>query len=476
MAEIFGGITGSKVEVDTTPLAMRTALYDAAGANALKLKDSTVATTDRIIPIGGINDGVYRPIRAGRNGGLALERYTQICNLDLYTAALMPTWLNPVTTQTTTWATTTGGLLNASAIGTASTSASLISFQAIPKYQKTPIISRHRARLVKGSTNGQADWGLFGTQAPGTAAIANGFVFLFGSDGTLKPTYYYNGAVVAQGTDIAASINSTTYYVWDIILDDDTATFFVQDANTSTIISDQVLSINIGDARMGMQNFFFSGARTWVGGSANVGTATQFYVGDITALLLDTDTSKPWPHIQSSNGKGSVVNPTVALTQLANYVNSTAPASATLSNTTAGYTTLGGQFQFAAVAGVETDYALFGFTVPTGVKFICTGIAIDTLNTGAAVATTATWLQWFLGIDGTAVTLASNNFRVALGNQVFPIAAAIGAQATSIIQTFQTPYVTHSGRFFHVALKMPIGSATASQVIRGTVRVEGYFE
>lgn len=49
----------------------------------------------------------------------------------------------------------------------------------------------------------------------------------------------------------------------------------------------------------------------------------------------------------------------------ANYANTAAPASATLSNTAAGYTTLGGQFQFAAVAG-ETDYALFAFLVPAG--------------------------------------------------------------------------------------------------------------
>jgi hypothetical protein len=128
------------------------------------------------------------------------------------------------------------------------------------------------------------------------------------------------------------------------------------------------------------------------------------------------------------------------------------------------------------VAGAETDYALFGFTVPTGVKLIVTGIRIDTLNTGAAVATTATWLSWFAAADAPAVTLATNTYRFPLGNQVFPIAAAIGAQAASITQSFNTPLVTHSGRFFHVGVKMPLGTATASQVIRGTVQIEGYFE
>jgi hypothetical protein len=30
------------------------------------------------------------------------------------------------------------------------------------------------------------------------------------------------------------------------------------------------------------------------------------------------------------------------------------------------------------------------------------------------------------------------------------------------------------GRFLHVILKIPVGAATASQVIRGTVRIDGH--
>ena len=32
------------------------------------------------------------------------------------------------------------------------------------------------------------------------------------------------------------------------------------------------------------------------------------------------------------------------------------------------------------------------------------------------------------------------------------------------------------GRFLHVILKCPIGTATATQIIRGTVVIDGYFE
>lgn len=476
MAIINGSATGTGADVDTTSTALRTTLYDQNGNPLAKTKNAVQGANDRVLPIGGLNDNFYRAIRVDRSGGQAIERFTTLCAFNMFTAALPPAWLAPATTMTQTYATTTGALLNASGIGTLNTSSSLISFGTLPRFQKGPILSRHRARLIKGSTNGQADWGIFGSQAPGNAIHTNAFVWLYGSDQTLKPTYYFNGAVVAQGTDIAASINSSAYYVWDVILDDDQATFVCQDPTAQTIISEQTLVVQTGDARLAIQPWFFQGARTWVGGSANVGTATQLYVGDSMAGLLDMDAVKPWPHQAASIGYGSVVNPTVALTQLSNYANSAAPASATLSNTAAGYTTLGGQFQFAAVAGAETDYALFGFTVPTGVKLIVTGISIDTMNTGAAVATTATWLQWFMDVDSPAITLAANSFRVALGNQVFAIADAIGKQALPINQEFTAPYVTHSGRFFKVALKMPLGTATASQVIRGTVRVEGYFE
>lgn len=348
----------------------------------------------------------------------------------------------------------------------------------LTKMQRAPIFSRHRARLIKGAANGQADIGLSSVQAPAATVLANGFVFLYGADGTLKPTVYQNSAVIAQGTDFASLItaNPSQYYVWGVLLDDDSVTFICQDPTTGSIINEQTLQINALDPRFGQSAYWFQHARTFVtSAAANVGLATQVYVADSQFGMLDIDEGKSWRDVMAGMGQGTVVNPTVALTQLANYANSAAPASATLSNTAAGYTTLGGQFQFAAVAGAETDYALFAFTVPTGVSLHVDSVNIHTWNSGAAVATTETLLQWFMG-DAAAVTLATNSFRRTLGAQVFPIAAAIGAMATPINPPLQTPFVVHGGRIFHIGLKMPRGTATASQIIRGVIDVGGYFE
>lgn len=476
MAVINGSVSGNGAEVDANGV-LKTGLFDSAGNPIFKLKGGVYApSTDRFLPLAGVNDGVFRPLRSDRFGSIATAKITPVINYQLYTGQLMPYWLTPVANFTVTHALATGTFLNSLGTGAIGSHASFISMKAAPKYQKAPLFSRHRARLVKGSTNGQADIGLSSSQSPLATVLTHGFVFLYGSDQTLKPTVYMNGAVIAQGTDFAAAISSAQYYVWGVIVDDDSATFICQDPSTGANVSEQTLTINAGDPRFGLSPYWFSHARSFVtSAAANVGQPTQVYVADATVGMLDVDAGKPWADLMAQQGQSTVINPTTALTQLANYANSAAPASATLSNIAAGYTTLGGQFQFAAVAGLETDYALFAFTVPAGLTLNVTEIDIDTINTGAAVATTPTWLQWFVG-DAAAVTLASNSFRQALGNQVFPIAAAIGAQAAILSKQFRTPFVVNSGRIFHLGLKMPLGTATPAQIIRGVARIGGYFE
>lgn len=472
---IIHGAGGTPAVVDNNGV-LSTGLFDAAGNPIAKTKGGAYLSGHGILPIGGVNDGLYRPARFDRSGGLASAKYSPLVEYFLFTAALPPAWLAPATTMTVTHSVTAGTFLNASGIGTLNTNASVVSMQAIPKTQRTPLIHRTRARLVKGGTNGVAEIGLTTSQAPASAIIPNGFMFQYAVDGSLRPVIVFNNVAVATGNDFAASIDSTRYYTWDMIVDDNSVNFVVQDSSTGAIITDQTLNIGPDSNRIGSLPYFFAYARSYVAATANVGAPTQLYIGDMTVGLFDVDAGKPWAHVMASGGKGAVVNPTTALAQLENYANSAAPVSAILSNTTAGYTTMGGQFQFAAVAGAETDYALFGFQVPAGVKLNVTEITIDTINTGAAVATSAHVLQWFAGVDGTAVTLATNNFRKSLGLQTFPIGAAIGAQAGTITRQFQAPLVTNSGRFFHIGLKMPVATATASQIIRGVVAVTGYFE
>lgn len=105
------------------------------------------------------------------------------------------------------------------------------------------------------------------------------------------------------------------------------------------------------------------------------------------------------------------------------------------------------------------------------------------MNIGAAVATTPTVLQWALGVGSTAVSLATAEGAgtkarrvIPLGMQSFLVGAAIGAQAADINVQFQAPIPVETGTFIHIILRMPIGTATASQQIRGEVAIDGLTE
>jgi hypothetical protein len=201
-------------------------------------------------------------------------------------------------------------------------------------------------------------------------------------------------------------------------------------------------------------------------------------------------TGRDWPTAMSASGQNAIQGAGgMTQGQTTNHANSTSPTSATLSNTAAGYTTLGGRWQFAAPASAATDYCLFGYQVPTaasglsGRNLIITGVWIDSVNTGAAVATTATILDWSIAVGSTAVSLAtaeSQNTRAprrrGIGMQSWIVGAAIGAPAERAFCQFLSPLIAEPGTFVQIIVQVFLGTATASQVIRGECGLDAYWE
>lgn len=167
--------------------------------------------------------------------------------------------------------------------------------------------------------------------------------------------------------------------------------------------------------------------------------------------------------------------------QTANYTNNTAPANATLSNTTAGYTTLGGLFQFTSVAGSETDYALFAYQIPVGYRLIVNSVSINTMLLGNQNTTTPIVLQWALAVNSNAVSLATGGptppIRSPIGMQSVPKSASVGDSFNpgTLTYTPGTPLTVLATRYLHIILRIPLGNATPNQIIRGTVTIEGFF-
>lgn len=338
------------------------------------------------------------------------------------------------------------------------------------------------------ATNAVSEWG-FG-YATGVTAPTDGIFFRRLSGGQLQAVVNFAGAeTVANITptnipsrDGAGSYDATEANHYLISNHNDDIEFWINDTMVARIA---VPSTQGGPTSSSQQPIF---ARVYNSGVASAGRRVE--IGFMQVAGGDVMANKPWAHQMVGSGGGAYqVQPGTASGQTANYANSAAPASATLSNTAAGYTTLGGQWQAAAVVGAETDYALFAYQVPAGTNALpgktlyITDIRIgETAVTGAAVGT-ATLFQWALGLGSTAVSLATADAaatvgprRMALGMQTLAAAAPIATIAAGISVDLSAPLAVHPGCFVHVILKMPTGAATASLVFRGTVAINGYFE
>ena len=379
------------------------------------------------------------------------------------------------------WAFNSGAVTTGSAVGRVQT------------YKTFPI---QNAQLevgfrVKFTQNAQANNGMeLGLgYASAITTPTDGVYFKMDASGALLGCANFNGTEFTVSTGV--SIVASTFYYLKMIVDDMRAEFYVNNACKCKIDLSDVTASYASDSLCMSRNLpllmrFYNTASA-------PSLAQQMQVADIYVFQEDIQTNRPWPVAQSAQGMNAVNVPRgIAAGDAANYANSTIPTSATLSNTTAGYATLGGQWQFAAVGGAETDYALFAYqvgsvpAVGTGSKnLVVTGVHIGCFNMGAAAATTPTLLQWAVGVGSTAVSLATTDSATAgtrrpriitIGSQSIPVGAVVGANVPDLDIQFNSPLYVEAGTFIHIILKIPTATATASQIVRGTCAINGYYE
>jgi len=476
MAVIEGGLTANLAEVD-------------ANNNVQVITPTVLNQTGYMVMAGeshdggatGLPDPVRRTLKVTPDGRLRTG-VDQVLWEDTFNHTIVDTSAYQCVTATATLA-LSGGYLVFNA-GNSVASAAVSRVQTYRTFQLSASSTNEvvfRIRFNVGlQANSTAEFGL--GFAATTATPTDGVYFKVNTAGALQGVVNVNGTESTVDLDFIPVAGENNFY--RLVQDQDQVEFYINGhlygvkeiANTSAATSySRALPIL-------MRSY----------NAAIVSTAFRMEVSDVAVIGRDLANNRLWSTCRAGMEQSSINNARGAAAGFtANYANSAAPTSATLSNTAAGYTTLGGQFQFAAVAGAETDYALFGFqvTAPSaagaGKNLVIRGVRIDTMNLGAAVATTATVLQWGLGVGSTAVSLATADSatagtraprRLTLGVQSFAIGAAIGSVAAPVDVNLDAPLYVAAGTFVHVILKMPVGTATASQIIRGTVLINGYWE
>jgi hypothetical protein len=170
-----------------------------------------------------------------------------------------------------------------------------------------------------------------------------------------------------------------------------------------------------------------------------------------------------------------------SLASYANNVNPTAAAPGNASLTANLPNGLGGQGAVIAAVAAVTDGIWGSYLVPAGTvsvqgrRLVLRGVRIDAVNTGAAVATTATTVQFSLAFGHTGVSLATleaattkSARRLALGYMTWPVGAAIGAQPQTgalAVDFGDAPVYVNPGEYVQLVAKFLVGTATASQTI-----------
>lgn len=475
MAVLEGGLTANLAEVDAN--------------NNLKVVTPDVINETGYMVIAGENhngaSGVLTPLRRALRvtpDGRLRTGIDQVIWEDTFNHTIVDTSAYQCVTSTATLAMTGGYLVFNS--GNSVASGAVARVQTYRTFQLSASSTNEIVFRIRFNTALQAnsivEMGL--GFAATTATPTDGVYFKVNNAGALQGVVNLNGTESTVNLGFTPAPGENNFY--RLVQDQDQVEFYINSVLYGILpISATAAATSFSRAMPILMRCY---------NNAAVSTAFRMEVSDVAVIGRDLANNRLWATCRAGMEQSSINNARgAAAGQTANYANTAAPTSATLSNTAAGYTTLGGQFQFAAVAGAETDYALFAFQVPApsaagaGKNLVIRGLRIETINTGAAVATTATVLQWGLGIGSTAVSLATADSatagtraprRLALGLQSFPIGAAIGAIATPIDINLDAPVYVSAGTFVHVILKMPIGTATASQIIRGTVLVNGFYE
>lgn len=236
--------------------------------------------------------------------------------------------------------------------------------------------------------------------------------------------------------------------------------------------------------------------------SGTVGSSPNMIVkvGDVSVTLMDVNANMTWANQMSNCGYGMQgQNGGTMGNSMVQWANAALPTAAAATNTTAALGAfLGGIFQMNAPATSATDVIIASWQNPLGgvnqtprtIKM--RGIKVDCVNSVVAVATTASTFavavawgaqQANIGasLSGTeSASFATGTTKIRriqpLGVISFPVAAAVGAQATPIQFDFEAPLVINPGEFVQVIAKILVGTATATEVFQWIISPNLFHE
>jgi hypothetical protein len=475
--QIIGSTYIAEVDVDQQLKVALTnnVLKSGFAAMAVEVDPGTFTGTRDILPLDASED--FR-LRVGTDSMLFSDPFTGV-------AINSANWKVPVTGMTVA---VSGGYakLNTGNTLTINQVASMSTYRTFPVFSSFPLYIEFPFQLVAASLgiSGQViEGGLFLENTATPFAPLDGVFIRLNASGEMRLIINFNGSETQSAPiNYAGTILPNVDYQALLAIYTTTVEFWVDNVLLAELQRPASTPSTAASVSLPVSFRVFN--------QTAVASATQVWVGPMTVTQGDMSQTAPWQDVLAGFGAGAYQGQSgMTMGQSANWTNSTEPVAAVLANGAASYTTFGGQWSFAAVAGAVTDFCLFGFTVPASAangynkNLIIRGVHIESLVTVAAVATTPTVLQWAIAVGSTNVSLATgpdsalvkSPRRVPLGMQSWIVGAAAGTSTQDIDVKFSSPLFAEPGTFVQIIVRVPIGTATATQIFRGTCYIDAQF-
>lgn len=395
-------------------------------------------------------------------------------------------WTAPVTTSTTS---VSGNLLtlnNASSLATAAV-ARVQTYRYFPIMGTSPLYVNTQLQFsATPVANMVHEWGLF--IASGTTAPTDGVYFTINAAAELRCIVNTNGTInQSPALNYNTLIGTNTARGFLIYIGADYVTFWIDNIKVfeSNLTSVSALGIQTGSNELPI---------TFRSYNANIvtGTAQLMKVSMSNVVLAETNTQKPWSHVlagMGSMGYQGQTGQTLGTTAL--YSNSLAAgAGAIMTNTTAALGSgLGGQFSALPTLAAGTDGIMSSFQVPAGTAtapgktLYITGVSISSSVTTVLVGNATPVIYAYslafghnnVSLATTTSTTAKAPVRIAIGQESFAAAAALGVLGQGVQKVFNSPIVVYPGEFIQTVAKN-IGAVTTTGVITFLVTFDCYFE
>lgn len=218
-------------------------------------------------------------------------------------------------------------------------------FKTFPLFLSYPLYVDYEVLFTQDPVqNAVCEFGL--GYAATTAAPTDGVFFRMNASGQLIGVINYNGSETTTALSFVPQANNANHYL--VVAHNDVVEFWIDDVlygviNTPAAVGSPAMSMTL-PLLMRQYN------------AAITSVAQQMQVSAVSVSLADMAATRLWATTKAGMGDGSYnASDGATAGQSANYVNSTIPSSATLSNTAAGYTTLGGGIYSVLLTIADTD-------------------------------------------------------------------------------------------------------------------------